>query len=61
MLMLSSRINQWQGKFGSSVFIMALNVSDILCNIKDNCVSYLVIVNWGLATILLAMLFVYTY
>ena len=43
------------------MFIKALNVGGILCNIKDNCVSSFVIVNWILATILLAMLFVYTY
>ena len=62
MMLLSDRINQWLLlSIGSSVFMKAQNVGGILCSIKDNCVSSLVTVNWGLATILLAMLFVYTY
>ena len=39
------------------MFIKTLNLGGIPCNIKDNCVSSLVMVNRGLATLLLTMLF----
>ena len=63
MLMLSNRINQWLLSSKVNLVVLcslkALNVGGILCSIKNNCVSSLVIVDGGLATILLAVLFVY--